>query len=109
MLALALVFAVSGCATPETTAYKTTAVISQTVDSSRQAWNNYVSQGKATKDEVVAVHAAYSKYQAAMAIAEAALITYKQNNATKPALDSALAALAATSTEVITAIATFQK
>ena len=106
---IALVLVMAGCATPETSAYKTVAVIAQTVDSSRQAWNSYVAQGKATRDQVVAVHLAYVKYQSAMAVAEAAVITYKQNNATKGALDAAMLAVSAASADVITAVATFSK
>lgn len=102
----AFVVQLSGCATAESNAYKTTAVIAQTVDSARQAWNQYVHDGKATVDQVRAVHSAYAKYQSAMAVAEAAVITYKTNH-DAGALNAALQSVSAASSAVIAAVAEF--
>lgn len=109
VIGLIALISITGCATTENTAYKSVAVIAQTVNSSRLAWNDYVARGLATKAEVIAVHDTYTKYQAVMKVAEQAVITYKRDNATLPALQTAINTLTATSTELITSIATFTK
>lgn len=97
-----------GCATFDTNAYKTLAITATTVDSSRQAWNDYVGQGKATVAEVQAVADSYAKYQHAMAYAQSATIAYettKNQSQLQGAIDAAVAA----ATNFTSLIAAFRK
>jgi hypothetical protein len=75
---LAVICAVAiGCATMETTAYRSIGSVAVTVDTAMQAWGDAVRAGVVTPDQEVAVKAGYLKYQSAMRTANAALTAYK--------------------------------
>lgn len=72
-----LALLLSGCKSPETTAYKTIATTAQLVDKSMLAWGDYVRAGKATADDEKRVKAAFEIYKRAETAAQRTVYTIK--------------------------------
>ena len=110
---LAVLCAVAiGCATLETTAYRSIGSVAVTVDTAMQAWGDAVRAGDVTPAQEAVVKSAYLKYQSAMRTANAALTAYKlsagQNkNGLNVALDT-LDGCAADLTKLIRELSTKQ-
>lgn len=77
VLAIATSVALTGCKSPEATAYKVDGTIITTVDAAMMAWRDYVLAGKATQTQVDTVKAAYRRYYDAELIFEQGVIAYK--------------------------------
>jgi hypothetical protein len=90
---LALLVLLTGCTSPETTAYRIIGSTIITVDSAMKGWGDWVRAGKATRGDEVKVKAAYESYQASMSVVEAAVMAYKKNPSEGTALEQALTAL----------------
>lgn len=102
-----------GCATGpnayEIDALKSIQATAQTVDLSRQGWNDYVAAGHAGTNEVRQVHDAYAKYQAAMALAQVEVAAYHAHPTNQMSLEASLSVLSTESGNVIGAISTLKK
>lgn len=103
-----LAFLLFGCASAEKNAYRTIAVVSVSADKTMRGWGQYVQSGKASAGDEAKVKAAYQKYQAAMSIAEAAVLTAKDAPAGQETLETALQAVEAAAAELTRIILTFQ-
>lgn len=84
LVAIALTLSIEGCSTtgsqsPTVIAYKTVASTTTTVDTARQAWNQWVITGHATVDQVTKVANDYALYQQSMATAQVAINSYNAN------------------------------
>lgn len=93
-----------GCASLETTAYRTIGTTTTLVDSSMKAWSDYVVHAKVSEAKQEPVRNAYGKYQVAMAAVKVAVISVKATPDGKSNLDKALDALSASSAELIVLI-----
>jgi hypothetical protein len=90
LLALALLLALGcGCASLETTAYRTVGAVSVTVDGAMNGWGAWVRAGKATPEDEAVVRKVYERYQGAMGRLHVAVRAY-QVGRDKVALGKAL-------------------
>ena len=85
----------TGCASPESSAYKAVGSTVYVVDSAMNTWGDYVRSGKATPAQEDAVRVLYGRYQQAMRGARAAIEFYHRGASTqnKTQLNRALDAL----------------
>lgn len=117
LLAVALVacglftapLALTGCGTPVNKVNQTVSATTTTVDAAMQGWGGWVRAGKATKEDERKVREAYVKYQAAMGAAESLTIAALNAPEGQPALNTAIAATAAASADLIALIAELTK
>ena len=79
-----------GCASRETTAYRTLGVTANLVDGAMNGWGDWVRAGRATTSEQAAVRYAYERYQATMAVARKAVVAAKTAPAGTDTLATAL-------------------
>jgi len=107
VLAILLVTSLAGCASFETRSYKVLTGVASTVNISRLAWNDYVAQGHATTNEVIAVRAEYLKYQSAMNEAHVLVDTY-QATKDKDAVTRSIGLVTSASLAVVNTIAIYQ-
>jgi hypothetical protein len=70
----------SGCATPERAAYRTLGTTATLVDTTMQAWGDYVKLGLATPDDQIRARQLYGDYQAAMRVAKIVETKLKTGN-----------------------------
>lgn len=84
-----------GCASLETTAYRTIGSAAVTVDTAMTGWGEVVRAGKATEAQQAKVRAAYNRYQQAMQVTHKLVDAYRTQPANKPILDQALGELTA--------------
>lgn len=109
-----------GCATFETTAYRTIGTITVTTEGARKGWVDYVTQQRVMlakrpaeaaelERQVAVVGDAYASYQSAMRTAKAAVITYKQAPADQSGVEKALNAVSAASSDFIALIQRFRQ
>ena len=84
LIGITVLVVLTGCKTAEQTAYRGFGVTRTLVDTAMTAWGDYVRSGKATGADQVKVRALYEKYQAAMRVCRATVITLK----TTPADDA---------------------
>jgi hypothetical protein len=98
----------TGCSTPERTAYQATGTVAVTVDAAMLGWGDYVRAGRATPEDEALVKAAYQHYQAAMRTARAVTWSYLDaGGADRGPLLDAIDALDASKNELVTLIETF--
>lgn len=97
-----------GCGTPESIAYKSTAITVTTVDGAMNGWGDYVRAGKATDADQARVRSAYNKYRSALLI-ERDVIRTTAANPDATAVDLASQALAAASSDLIDLIQSIVK
>jgi hypothetical protein len=100
---IAIVIACGGCASLETTAYRTIGGVSVTVDVAMTAWGDYVRAGKATPADEAKVKAAYEGYQRAMRAVHGAVRVYRVSRDGR-GLQAALEAVASASGQVTGAV-----
>lgn len=80
----------AGCGTtPLNVATKADGAVIITVDGAMKGWRDYVTAGKATKEQIDAVHDAYVKYYNAQKLAEQALLEYSALTADEQVSQSA--------------------
>jgi len=96
----------SGCVTAVDKGSRALVTTVQTVDLAMKGWTTFDAMGKATPDQVLAVRAAYSKYQLAEAAAEHALIA-SMNAKDASVYTTAGAALSACQADLIALINSF--
>lgn len=107
-LAFALMFS-TGCGTPTNKINQTVAATTTTVDAAMNGWGGWVRAGKATKEDERKVREAFVKYQAAMGAAETITIAVLNSPQEQPALNTAIAATASASADLIALIAELTK
>ena len=88
------------CASLETNAYRSIGATTTLVDSSMQAWGDYVRAGQATVADELRVRAAYGNYQAVMRRLQIAVTDYRANGNRTP-LEQALAACETTAADLV--------
>lgn len=103
---LAVVGCGFSCATGdlEQTAYRTVGAVAVTVDTSMNAFGDYVRAGKATPEQQAMVKAAYERYQLAMRAAHNSITAYKSAPDDGTPLDMALRAVESIGGELISLI-----
>jgi hypothetical protein len=77
MVLISAILVLSGCATVETTAYRTLGSTSSLVDNAMKAWGDYVRAGLATPTDQQTCRGLYIRYQAGMKVAKTAVLSYK--------------------------------
>jgi|GEM_PF-3022014 len=101
-VAVSLLAAVCGCASLETTAYRTIGAVAVTVDGAMNAWGDYVRAGHATASDETVVRAAYDHYQQTMRTLHVAVTAYKLDEASNAgALKTALDTMGAAADELV--------
>ncbi len=112
LLLMAMLFAslatFTGCGTPESIAYKTTAITATGVDGAMNGWGDYVRAGKATAADEARVRAALDKYLAAQAV-ERDVVKSAKTNPDPNAVNLASKAISDASASLIELIATLTK
>lgn len=99
----------TGCKTPEQGAYRTIGTVSVSVDAAMNGWGDYVRAGKATPEQEIKVKAGYVKYQTAMRVAKITVASYKAQPDGATRLNSAVDALSAAGSEIVTLVQLFTK
>lgn len=95
-----------GCATFDQNAGKTLASVAASVDAAMHGWATYVVTAKVSDADQAPVKAAYVKYQASMAAAEAAYIALVKSGS-QPAWTAAKDALVASQSQLLALIQAF--
>lgn len=101
----------TGCGSPEKTAYRTVGVTVNTVDAAMNTWGDFVRAGRATPQQETDVKRAYTSYQTSMRLLRVAVNVYNAEptevNDTK--LETALQALEANRDSLIKLIRALAK
>lgn len=98
----------AGCSTMERGTYQVLGTTAATVDAAMKGWGDYVRAGKATTADEATAMQLYAKYQGAMRVAKAAVLSLKKNEASTQAdWEKATQALQDASGELIGFIGTF--
>ncbi len=100
IFACLLLIGSQGCATYEGNAYRVIGATTVTVEKCMAGWNDYVGAGKASIEDELKVHAIYERYQKAMRVAKASVMSYRANQ-DKSSMEIALGQLESTGAEVI--------
>jgi hypothetical protein len=107
MLGLSAALLCAGCKSPEVAAYRTVGGVAATVDAAMNAWGDWVRAGKATADDETRVRSAYIKYQNAMQVAKAAVLSAKEQPATAAPYSVIVSTLAASADPLVELIYSF--
>lgn len=99
--------ALSGCSTPERTAYRSLGTIAVTVDGAMNGWGEYVRAGRATGADQAKVRSAYERYQSAMRIAEQAQLAAAAAPDNQSSYVTAVSAVSAAADEIVALIHSF--
>ena len=100
LLAAALLVPAAGCTTPQNSAGRSLATVTQTVDGAMQGWASWVALGQATAGDEAKVKAVYAKYQLAEQAAERAYLVYTKTGSADP-WTAAAASLRASQTDLL--------
>jgi hypothetical protein len=93
-----------GCRTPEQGAYRTLGTLATVVDTTMLTYGDAFRAGLITPEEQLKVRDAYEHYQRSMRIARAAVTTVKVSPEGESRLNTALTAVEAASSDLITLI-----
>lgn len=97
----------TGCSTPEQTAYRSIGSIAATVDGAMQGWGEWVRAGRATDGQQAQVRKAYGEYQAVMRVARVAAMAAKDYPAGEASYTAAIAAVSASADDLVSLLDSF--
>ena len=104
ILSIWLLVIFAGCKTPEQGAYRTLGTLATAVDVSMSVYGDAYRSGLITPEEQLQVRAAYERYQTSMRIVRAAQQTAKASPEGASRFTTALTAVEAASSDLITLI-----